>query len=45
MTVVTLTELNKQIEDVQRLTNEIYEYCGQFRVAHPKDIGRLRDYW
>ncbi len=45
MTVVTLTELNNQIEDVQRLTNEIYGYCNQFKKDHPKKIGALKDYW
>jgi hypothetical protein len=43
--VVTLAELRQQIEDVQRLTNEIYAFCNAFRKAHPKDIGPLREYW
>jgi hypothetical protein len=42
---VTLTDLNQQIEDVQRLTNEVYLFCRAFQMAHPKDIGTLRDYW
>jgi hypothetical protein len=45
MTVVTLSELNQQIDSVQALTNDIYRYCNHFRKEHPKEIGPLKDYW
>jgi hypothetical protein len=43
--VVSLTELKKQIEGVQKITNEVYSYCHAFREAHPKDTGTLATYW
>ena len=43
--VVSLAELEKQIEGVQKITNEIYRYCGHFRTTHPKDTRTLATYW
>jgi hypothetical protein len=43
--VVSLSDLERQIETVQTLTNDIYKYCGRFRTAHPKEIGTLGTYW
>jgi hypothetical protein len=43
--VVTLTELRQQIRDVQKITNETYNYCYEFQAAHPGKVGALRDYW
>jgi hypothetical protein len=43
--VVTLAELKQQIRDVQKLSHDLYKFCGEFRDAHPKDTGTLKDYW
>lgn len=44
--VVTLSELEQQIEDVQRITNEVYRFCTEFRKTHPEHTPpRLGDYW
>jgi hypothetical protein len=43
--VVSLTELKQQISDVQKLTNELYEFCGKFEAAHPRKVNALKDYW
>jgi hypothetical protein len=43
--VVSLADLERQIDAVQRITNEIARFCGHFTSAHPKDTGSLQTYW
>ena len=43
--VVALAELEDEIERTQRLTNDINQFCVDFRNAHPREITRLREYW
>jgi hypothetical protein len=42
---VSLEDLNSQVEQVQRLTNDICEFCGVFKHDHPRDIGPPRTYY
>jgi hypothetical protein len=45
ISVVTLKELEQQIQDCRRVTDDIYNYCGTFKKAHPRDVGTLGNYW
>jgi hypothetical protein len=42
---VTLTDLESQVLDAQKLTFEIERFCAAFRDELPKQIGPLKEYW